>query len=453
MKKSVKLIILLVTLAIAAGGYVLLQHSNEQAAVSEASGQFPLTEKTADDVTGLSWIYKDVQFTFAKQEDTWVNSLNAAYPVSQSQLETLAKVIPDLTADRQLESVTSLADYGLEEPDFTILVQYSDGTEVSYQLGSATPFADGYYTYRTDDPDHLYIISTKFSTKFARTMTELAEKETIPDAGEANRLVVEGVLDITYKADAQTIYSAQNWFATESGEALGKSTCDSILSSVKKITWKELIEPVADEDALASYGLDEQNAKRISLYADETETRCLLVGNTDDDGNYYARLPGSSMVYTISSSSLTTLLGCTNESLYLTTPLAVSYDDLTSITLTAANQEWAITRTEEVIPAAEDGAEETISVLQTLNGTAYEGTGLSDLISQMAALTATSRLNENAGGNAVLSITLTTENGCTAQFDFLEYDASSYALPLRDGVTLLFDAAGVDKLIRTLKYL
>ena len=60
--------------------------------------------------------------------------------------------------------------------------------------------------------------------------------------------------------------------------------------------------------ATVTWLLDEASATALTLYHGTEPALTLLLGASADDGSYYARLPGSAMVYTIEASAPQTLL-------------------------------------------------------------------------------------------------------------------------------------------------
>ena len=190
MKRSVKTLLLLCVLLICVGGYWLLQQQSSVDTVSETTGEFDLNAKVVDDLTGMSWVKDDVTYDFVKTDGVWAKADEATFPVDQDALNALAEDLLDLTATRKLEDVTSPADYGLAEPAFTVTATWSDGTSTDYAMGDETPFSDGYYLQLSDQSDVIYTIATSLSSTFADTLTDLAQKETLPEVDTVTRLAL-----------------------------------------------------------------------------------------------------------------------------------------------------------------------------------------------------------------------------------------------------------------------
>lgn len=433
MKRSAKTLILLLVLVIFAGGYWLMSNSGSTTQVNEASGTFDLTAKTIDELTGLQWTKNDISYHFTKADGAWVNADNAAFPVNQEAVQALADDLVALQASRKLEAVTDLAAYGLAEPAFTVTAQWSDGTATTYAMGDATPFADGYYL-TIGQEGVAYTVASSLSSMFSETMTDLAQMETIPTAETVTRMTVGTSLDVYYQETSSTINADQHWYDA-SGNAL--DGVDDLVADAQAIEWNELVAPTATEEELSAWLLNEAAATIITLYNGETEAVKLLIGTTDDSGNYYARLPGSGMVYTVTSSSLSALLSATTENLLSTALVETEYANVQEATFTTADKTYVLTP----VTAAEDTAE-------TTDEAAAEDPG-EDIWSALTAITATAH-TEAASGEALLTVTVSTTDGKAVTITFAAYDVDHYTAAM-DSRTLLVSADKVDKLIRAVK--
>lgn len=434
MKRSAKTLILLLVLIAFAGGYWLMNNTETATQVSEESGSFELTAKTIDDLTGLAWVKSDVSYHFTKADGAWANADNAAFPVNQEAVQALADDLLALTATRKLEAVTDLAAYGLAEPAFTVTAAWSDGTSTTYAMGDATPFADGYYLTLGQE-GVAYTVGSSLSTLFSDTMTDLAQMETIPTTETVTRMTVGTALDVYYQETSSTINADQHWYDA-SGHAL--DGVDDLVADAQEIEWKELVAPVATDEELTAWQLDDA-ATAITLYNGETEAVKLLIGSTDESGNYYARLPESTMVYTVASSSLSTLLTAATENLLTTALVETDYASLQEATFATAEKTYVLT------PAVQD--EEIAEAEAEAADTADEAN--EELWSLLTAITATSHTEAN-DGEALLTVNITTTEGKTATVSFAAYDVNNYTATM-DTRTLLVSADKVDKLIRAVK--
>ncbi len=426
MKRTKKMLLLLGVLALCIGGYYGAQMLNTPAAVTEETGAFALTARTAEELTGLNWTANDTDFAFTYSDGAWVKADEAAFPVNQDAVQELADTIIALTAARQLGGVTAPADYGLETPTFTVTATWADGSATTYAVGDETPFGDGWYLSLSDQNSIAYVIEDDLADDFDVTRTVLAAMETLPTAEAVTRITVGTAFEAVYAETSTTINANQHWYSAD-GQPL--DGVDDLVADAQAIAWAALAEPAASD--LAAYGMD--SATVITLYNGEEEALCLHIGSTDESGNYYARLPESSMVYTVASSSLSSLLSADTASLRSDALVETAYADLAQATFTTGEGSHTL------IPAvpAED-AEETA-----------EDPG-ETLWNALTAITAKTGAIERDPGETLLTVQITTTAGPEATLTVSAYDADSYVASL-DGFAALVSADKVDRTLRILK--
>ena len=434
MKRSIKLLALVVVLALCVGGYYGVQHFNQTQQVSEESGTFDLTAKLADDLTGLSWTAGDTAFDLVYDGSVWQLADDPAFPLDQDKTQTMADDLLALTATRKIEDVTSPADYGLAEPAFTVTAGWKDGTETTYAMGDDTPFGDGYYLLLSGQDTVIYTIEDDLSDIFDTTMNALAVLETIPTAENVTRLTVGDSLDLTLAETSLTINPDQLWYAAEGYPVDGAET---LVEAAQDIAWDELVTASASDEELTAWGLDDA-ATAVTLYDGDKAGMTILLGNTDDDGNYYACLPGSTMVYTVAAADVSDLLTATAEDMRSETILSLPYEQVKSATLTAGSAVYTLEPADVATDTDLEGQE------------AAEDPG-EDLWTLVLGLTAAGE-PEGSAGDLVLSIHVTSDEGMEATLTIAEYDADSYQLTM-DGRTVLVSADAVDKLVRQVKQL
>ncbi len=433
MKRVKKMILLLGVLAVLLGGYAYMDRDIETSAVSEEEGAFELTAKTAAELTGLEWTANETTFSFARETDGWKKADQAAYPVAQETVEKLAEKLTALKADRRLDNVSNLNLYGLAEPAFTVTARWSDGSETVYQMGDPTPFGDGYYLALSTQPGAVYTVAMSLSSTFNKKMDDFAEMETIPSVAEVTRITVGDTLDASWQAESSTINASQHWYAAD-GRAL--DGVDTLVDDAQGIAWDGLVEAVASETQLAEWQLEAENAVALTLY-DGAEIVSILLGAADENGDYYARLPQSAMVYTVSADSVSDLLAATPESLLSLTMVKTEYADLQQAVFSFGE------RTHTVVPPVQTEESEASEAAEDPNEMLWK---------QFIALKATEHVDMQPQGEKLLSVAVTADNGASAVFTFTEYNADSYLVT--DGARVMLTAAdSVDKLIRTLKSL
>jgi len=433
MKRSKKMLLLLIALVLCVGGYYGVQLlGSDTASVTEETGVFALNSHTSDDLTALSWAQDGESFAFTRADGAWSVTADPAFPLNQADVQSMADDLLALVGTRQLDGVTDLAAYGLAEPTFSVTASWSDGTNTTYAMGDETPFGDGYYIFLGQE-NIIYTIEDDIADIFDTTMNDLAVLETLPTVTAATRLTVGSSLDIVKEETSRTINESELWYDSETGNALDVSKADELVAAATGISWDELAEPAASDEALTTFGVDEASATAITLYEGETAVMTLLIGAQNDAGDYYARLPGSTMVYTIASSDVSSLLTASAASMPSMVIIDLAEENVQSVTFAAgeAAHTWAASVGED----AEDEA-------------AADELGKS-LWDSLLALEATSRM-EVADGTPILMIDVAAANGQSATLAFAEYDAQSYAVTVQ-GRSFLVDAADVDAMIRTLR--
>lgn len=440
MNRGKKMLLLMLALVLCIASYLGVQLlSADTNTVQEESGTFALTAHTADELTGLTWQNGEETLAFTCTDGTWTVTGNAAYPLNQTDVQGMADDLLALTGSRQLDGVTNLADYGLAEPSFTVTAAWADGTSTAYAVGDETPFGDSYYLSLGQE-GIVYTVEAEVADIFDTTLSALAVLDTIPTVDSAVRLTVGDTLDVVKEETSRSINAGELWYDNATGLALDGTAVEKLVTAAKGIDWDALADATASDETLAAYGVDEASATVITLYTDaDTVGLTLLIGGQNDDGDYYARLSGSTMVCTVAASDLSSLLSASAEAMPSMTLIDVAEENL----LTAAFTAGAYTHTwQPVHETEEESAEEAEEAASDENGEA--------LWSALTALKADSRLDASADGATLLTVEITTVDGQSAVMTFTEYDAEAYAVNVLDR-TYLVDAADVDAIIRSLR--
>ena len=433
MKRSIKLLILLVLLCACAGGYLLVSGMDGAEQVSEETGDFALTARTAEELTGLEWAYDGESYHLVKADGRWTMADNAGFPVKQSAADSLGQSLIALQAGRKLENVTDASLYGLDSPAFTVTASWADGTSATYAMGDATPFADGYYLSLSGQESTVYTTATGLDSLFRMTLSDLAELETIPSVDSVTRITVGSTLDAHYEETSLTINDGQHWYDAENRALDG---VEDLVEDAQNIAWDTLIEACATEEQLLAWQLDEASATALTLYHGDEPALTLLLGASTDDGSCYARLPGSAMVYTIEASAPQTLLNATEDALRSKTLVQTELAQVREATLTTGGVTLHIQApAEEGAEAAGDGGQENPN---------------ESIWSLVTDITASAFTQDNTEGETILLLQLTTTGGQSASLTVQALNADNYTVT--DGTrTLLVSTDKVDKLVRAVK--
>ena len=445
MKRAKKMVLLLCVLAVMIGGYFGVQQLNRTESVLETADSFDLTAKAIGDLTGLSWTKDETVYSFVYDNDTWTTADQPSWPVLQSSVQTMAENLISLQANRKLENVKNLADYGLESPVFTVTASWKDGTQTTYNMGDATPFADGYYLSISGQDGIIYTIASSLLDTFNKTQKDLTAKEAIPSVSDASRLSVGSAFDAVRKETSITVDPDQLWYDTHTNAPLDGSQIDTLISEVKEIAWDDLVTANADEDMLAQWQLNEESAVAVTLSGGD-ESLKILLGAQNEDGDHYARLPGSAMVYTVESSGISDLLSASVEEMRVMTLLPMPYEQLASAEFITEKGNWQLTK-----PAETDTESTEDSTASEAGETVDPNEELKNLWKMVTTLKATGRPDVERAGDQVLSIRAVNTSGLETTVIFSEYSADSYQVSVDGTEMLLVSAEDVDALVRTVR--
>lgn len=442
MKRSVKSLILLGVLLALLGSYSLVNRMNRQAEVSEEAGSFELIERDADELIGIRWTNDEGENHFVKGDDGWSNAMDADFPTNQEAVQEMANRLTSMTATRKLNDVEKAEDYGFADDSFTVTAEWSDGASSNYIMGDGTPFADGYYLRIDGDDGVIYTTTGALSAMFAETSTDLAELEEIGKVETALSLNVGEELNLNRCEESVSIDPDQHWYAQD-GEPMNDEAVETLISEIEALEWSSLLAVGASAEELAEYGLDDQSATLVCVLGDDDDSIELLIGGMDEDGEYYARLPDSDMIYTMDAESVEAVLNNSEDALWNDAVFPLSYEQVQSFACTLNGKEtrWEKADANDESEESEESAEET----------SEEADPNEEMWEQICALYATGRSKGEPSGEALLEISVTSTADVSVQYAFYGFDVDSYIVVVDESRELLVSADEVDKLIRTLK--
>lgn len=299
MKKNKGLFILIAVLVVLLGVYFGLQSWNksksEEKEKEEEAAVVHVTDTAAEDIVSMKFDVGNGEMSFAKEDDTWTYTPDTDFPLAQSYPGTMAEAVGNITAERELTDGDELADYGLDEPVYTVGYTDADGNVTDVYFGNMT--GDDYYV-TVGDEGKVYTVASTVLDSFSYTLDEIAQLDTYPSIGSGNL-----VKEVITRDGETTTYDSEDEDQEEDIAA--------VAGGLGAVTLSEAADYSVEDEDLAGFGLDEDS--RITVEAtytndDEEEVLTLYIGDEDGEGNRYVMMNDSRIVYLISEEICSNIL-------------------------------------------------------------------------------------------------------------------------------------------------
>jgi len=284
--KLLPLIILTGVLLLLIAAYLMLDAYNERKADESASAEteetsIPVFDLSLDNAEALSYKTDKLDMSLVKTGAEWMLADDEKFPVDQSVVGKMLKVLTNLSASRKLAGSDGTA-YGTDKPSLTVTLTVN-GEDHVLSLGSVNSYNDmTYLGYGSD----IYVISDTLTDAFDADKTELfAVKDSFPKAITADSVKTINVVNA--KGDSATV--------TDEGGL------EELVSELTKYISFAIPKGYGlDADGLAEYGITEDCAKITVEYENDSAkaTFELLLGK-DSDGKCYYALPKGDVTYGI----------------------------------------------------------------------------------------------------------------------------------------------------------
>ena len=275
MKKSTKLVSAVVVLAVLGGVYVGLNtyvsKEEQTESSSEEENKTEVFSVKTEDIKSLEFIVDKKETTFEKKDDSWVKKDETAFPVNQTTLDSAASAIETVEADRVLENVDNLTEYGLDSPSNTITVDTSDGT-TKFNIGDENTSTNQYYITKDDDDSTVYVVAASTVTPFMDSLYDYAQGEDFPtiDSSTVKKVQVSEDKD-SYVLEENS--DGATWDVSSDGSS-DKETADTtaagnVTSGLGNFAFDQFVDYNAED--LSKYGLDNPYATITVDYQEEVE--------------------------------------------------------------------------------------------------------------------------------------------------------------------------------------
>ena len=267
MKKSTKLVSAVVVLAVLGGVYMGLNtyvSKEEKTESSEEKSKTKVFSVKTDDIKSLEFIVDKKEVTFVKKDET-------AFPVNQTTLDSAASAIETVEADRVLEDVEDLTEYGLDSPSNTVTVDTADGI-TRLNIGDENTSTNQYYISKDDDDSTVYVVAADTVSPFMDSLYDYAQGEDFPtiDSSTVKKVQVSENKD-SYVLEENS--DGATWNVSGDGssdkESADTTAAGNVTSGLGSFAFDQFVNYNAED--LSQYGLDKPYATITVDYKEEVK--------------------------------------------------------------------------------------------------------------------------------------------------------------------------------------
>ena len=215
-RQTKQLLALAGVLAVGLGAYAALRVWNAGEEEREAAQADYVLQLS--DVTALSFDSGDGPLSFTLEETGWTWDGDSEFPVNGTELDALREDLTALKAERIIPEPDALADYGLEEPAYTLTARTGSGESTTLLLGSLDPGGSHRYAM-LDGGTEVYTVDGSITSSLDSELLDLMELPQLPDLDEKNITSAQLELtDGTVRQLTSAVETRETEVETETGE-------------------------------------------------------------------------------------------------------------------------------------------------------------------------------------------------------------------------------------------
>lgn len=460
-KKTANLVGAVVVLAVLSGAYAgvrfYAEKQEEKEQESEETETVKLMSIGTDDMKSLGFFIDNHEVTFEKDGDDWIKSDEKDFPVNQDKLTEAAGTLYSVEADRALEDVEDLSEYGLDDPSNTITVTTEEEKTV-LQVGEKNTSTGQYYIKMEGDDSTVYVVESSVVEPFMKNLYDYAQGNTFPtiDSSTISKVSVsqgDSLYELE-KDDESGTWDIKNETETDSADSAKASSLTSAFSSM---SYGEFVN--YDCENLSEYGLDKPYAEITVNYQEEEETDedsdssekeesepvmldkelILQIGDEAGDSGRYVRVNDSKEIYTISNDTLDTFLGKTNEDFWNMTVNYLSVNNLETLDVTYKGESYTINVSRETSEDDEDSENSTTTLSYQLNGEDIDSLDFTTFYNKLINMAGQKRLTDEfkEESEPEMEVVFTDVDGNTKIEEYYPYDTNFYAAVIDEKVYLV----------------
>ena len=484
-KKTVKMVLAVVSLAVLCGVYLgvstYVSKQEEAENSKEEEEQVSVTDASADEIETVKFLIDKKEVTFQRKEEEWVKGNDEAFPVSQDTLNNAVGMLGDLKAERVLDDVSDLSEYGLDSPVNTIVFKTKVGEETSIKIGAKNESVSQYYVKKNEDDKKVYLVASASIEPFMNSLYDYAESGTFPEISSENikAIQVEGETSYNLSVDENGF-----WYVSDGGnqEKADSAKAASMASSFSTLEYASFVNYDASEEEMESYGLNEPYANIILNYeeeiskketdnlkseeteleeaenteekqgekkGEETEEKkeeeaemkdkslVIHVGSEAEEGDRYVSVDDSKEVYTMSEETLSTFLDKDDSDFWDMNVCYVSINDIESIEITYRGETNTINVSRET--SKDEDGNETETLSYEMDGKELDSIKMNTFYNKASNMTAQKRVSDDTTLNSEpeMKIVLRKTDGTEAEISYHSYDSNFYGVKAENKIYMV----------------
>ena len=482
MKKSTKLVSAVVVLAVLGGVYVGLStyvsKEEKSESSSEEESKTEVFSVKTDDIKSLEFIVDKKEVTFEKKDDSWVKKDETAFPVNQTTLDSAASAIETVEADRVLEDVEDLTEYGLDSPSNTVTVDTADGT-TKFNIGDENTSTNQYYISKDDDDSTVYVVAADTVSPFMDSLYDYAQGEDFPtiDSSTVKKVQVSENKD-SYVLEENS--DGATWNVSSDGssdkESADTTAAGNVTSGLGSFAFDQFVNYNAED--LSQYGLDKPYATITVDYQEEVEDDStdstesgendstasesdsessdttdtdsssedadsktttvvvIYVGDEAGDGSRYVTIDNK-QIYTMSTDTLSAVIDKTPSDLWSLIVNYLSVKNLDQLQVTYGETTSTVNVSRET--STDDNGNEKETTTYQLDGKEIESTTFTTFYNKLINMAGQKRLTDayTPAADPEMTAVFTDSDKNQTTVTFYTYDTNYYAAVVGDKVFLV----------------
>ncbi len=268
--------------------------------------------------------------------------------LADTMVTTLRSYTETIAAAQKVSDVADLSAYGLDKPQVTASISYADGTSARLLLGNQTPSTSGFYG-RLEGDDNVYIFDANTAALFRFQASAFVNTTliTAPTVKSNDKYGAALLKEISFTGSAFPTPLVMRRSNHNDSEDLAyfsyiitapylRCTTDkasAALAAFTSLTADQALFLHPTEEQKKKLGFDDPLMKITATMAVETEETTasdsddevkiknyynivnynLIIGSTDQNGNYITMLEGVDAIFLVSKASYEFVLGRTYE--------------------------------------------------------------------------------------------------------------------------------------------